>query len=98
MFVWFPGEKVLYGGCILKGQLGNLDFADVEAYPVTLGEVEGPEAGHPDHRRRPLLAAAWAGIDRQSPCTFWKRAAVLPHLAEYGPRAAVRESSRSATV
>ena len=40
MFVWFPEEKVLYGGCILKEQLGNLDFADVEAYPVTLEKLK----------------------------------------------------------
>jgi metallo-beta-lactamase class B len=33
---YFPDEQVLYGGCILKEQLGNLAFADVAEYPRTL--------------------------------------------------------------
>lgn len=36
IFVYFPEEKVLYGNCILKEQLGNLDSADVAEYPKTL--------------------------------------------------------------
>lgn len=36
VFVYFPEENVLYGGCILKEQVGNLDFADVAEYPNTL--------------------------------------------------------------
>ena len=36
IFVVFPEEKVLYGGCILKEHLGNLDFADVAEYANTL--------------------------------------------------------------
>jgi len=36
IFVFFPQEKVLYGNCILKEQLGNLDFADLREYPKTL--------------------------------------------------------------
>lgn len=41
VFVYFPGERVLYGGCILKEQLGNLDFADMPAYPRTLRKLQG---------------------------------------------------------
>jgi len=36
IFVYFPNEQVLYGGCILKEQLGNLAYADVTEYPKTL--------------------------------------------------------------
>jgi metallo-beta-lactamase class B len=40
IFVYFPQEKVLYGGCILKEQLGNLDFADLAEYPKTLRKLQ----------------------------------------------------------
>lgn len=40
IFVYFPEEKVLYGGCILKEQLGNLAFADVAEYPKTLRKLQ----------------------------------------------------------
>jgi metallo-beta-lactamase class B len=53
VFVHFPEEKVLYGGCILKEELGNLSFANVEEYPRTLRrlqemkmEIETIVAGH----------------------------------------------------
>ncbi len=40
IFVYFPEEKVLYGGCILKEQLGNLSFANVDEYPKTLERLK----------------------------------------------------------
>lgn len=40
IFVWFPKEKVLYGGCALKPQLGNLDGADLVEYPKTLQKLK----------------------------------------------------------
>ena len=40
IFVFFPQEKVLYGNCILKEQLGNLDFADLPEYPKTLERLK----------------------------------------------------------
>jgi metallo-beta-lactamase class B len=40
IFVFFPEEKVLYGNCILKEQLGNLDFADLIEYPKTLEKLK----------------------------------------------------------
>ena len=40
LFVYFPDEKVLYGGCILKEQLGNLEFADRAEYPNTLRKLQ----------------------------------------------------------
>jgi metallo-beta-lactamase class B len=39
-FAYFPEEQVLYGGCILKEQLGNLAFADMAAYPRTLERLK----------------------------------------------------------
>ncbi len=36
IFVYFPKEKVLYAGSILKEHLGNLAFANLEEYPKTL--------------------------------------------------------------
>jgi metallo-beta-lactamase class B len=40
IFVYFPNEKVLYGGCILKEQLGNLEFANLVEYPKTLRKLQ----------------------------------------------------------
>jgi metallo-beta-lactamase class B len=40
VFVWFPHEKVLYAGSILKERLGNLAFADLEEYPKTLRKLQ----------------------------------------------------------
>lgn len=40
IFVFFPEEKVLYGGCILKEKLGNLDFANLAEYPKTLRKLQ----------------------------------------------------------
>lgn len=40
IFVFFPQEKVLYGNCILKEQLGNLDFANLSEYPKTLERLK----------------------------------------------------------
>ena len=40
IFVWFPNEKVLYGGCVLKSQLGNMDGADRVEYPKTLHKLK----------------------------------------------------------
>lgn len=46
VFVYFPEEKVLYGNCILKEQLGNLDSADVEEYPKTLKKLKDLKLGY----------------------------------------------------
>ena len=40
IFVYFPSEKVLYGGCILKEYIGNLTFANIVEYPKTLHSLE----------------------------------------------------------
>ncbi|MCP4677483.1 MAG: subclass B2 metallo-beta-lactamase [Deltaproteobacteria bacterium] len=40
IFVYFPDEKVLYGGCILKERLGNLTFANLEEYHETLNKLK----------------------------------------------------------
>jgi metallo-beta-lactamase class B len=40
IFVWFPQEHVLYGGCILKPQLGNMAGADLAEYPRTLQRLK----------------------------------------------------------
>lgn len=40
VFVYFPEEKVLYGGCILKPFLGNLEQADLTEYPKTLNKLK----------------------------------------------------------
>jgi len=45
IFVWFPEEKVLYGGCILKPQLGNMDGADLAEYPKTLQKLKDLNLG-----------------------------------------------------
>ena len=40
IFVYFPKEKVLYAGSILKEHLGNLAFANLEEYPRTLQKLQ----------------------------------------------------------
>jgi metallo-beta-lactamase class B len=40
IFIYFPKEKVLYGGCVLKEQLGNTDGADLVEYPKTLQKLK----------------------------------------------------------
>lgn len=41
--VWIPGEKLLFGGCMVKslssGNLGNTREADLEAWPGTIEKV-----------------------------------------------------------
>lgn len=42
--IWFPKEKILFGGCLIKGAkdktLGNLSDANTEAYETTLRNVQ----------------------------------------------------------
>jgi metallo-beta-lactamase class B len=40
IFVWFPNERVLYGGCALKPFLGNTKGADLAEYPKTLNRLK----------------------------------------------------------
>jgi len=40
IFVYFPKEKILYAGSILKEQLGNLASADLTEYPRTLHKLQ----------------------------------------------------------
>jgi metallo-beta-lactamase class B len=57
IFVFFPKEKVLYGNCILKEQLGNLDFADLTEYPNTLQKLKQLNLGFTT-----IVAGHWSPI------------------------------------
>jgi len=57
IFVFFPQEKVLYGNCILKEQLGNLDFADLQEYPKTLQKLKQLNLGFTT-----IVAGHWSPI------------------------------------
>jgi len=57
IFVFFPKEKVLYGNCILKEQLGNLDFADLNEYPKTLLKLKQLNLGFTT-----IVAGHWSPI------------------------------------
>lgn len=57
IFVFFPKEKVLYGNCILKEQLGNLDFADLTEYPKTLEKLKQLNLGFTT-----IIAGHWSAI------------------------------------
>ena len=57
IFVYFPEEKVLYGGCILKEQLGNLALADLIEYPKTLRKLERLNLGY-----ETIIAGHWSPI------------------------------------
>ena len=41
IFIYFPNEKTLYGGCILKEKIGYLGSANVVEYPKTLQKLKG---------------------------------------------------------
>jgi metallo-beta-lactamase class B len=45
IFVYFPIEEVLYGGCILKEKVGNLSFANLAEYPRTLKKLQAMNLG-----------------------------------------------------
>lgn len=69
VLVYFPGEKVLYGGCMLKEQLGNLSFADLVEYPKTLRkllsldlEIKTVVAGHGSPLHGPELIGHYLGL------------------------------------
>ena len=57
IFVFFPKEKVLYGNCILKEQLGNLDSANVTEYPKTLQKLKQLNLGFTT-----IIAGHWSPI------------------------------------
>lgn len=57
IFVFFPKEKILYGNCILKEQLGNLDFADLKEYPRTLEKLKQLKLGFTT-----IIAGHWSAI------------------------------------
>ncbi|MFZ1992400.1 MAG: subclass B2 metallo-beta-lactamase [Alphaproteobacteria bacterium] len=46
ILVYFPDEKVLYGGCTLKEQLGNLAYANIVEYPKTLRKLKAADLGY----------------------------------------------------
>lgn len=57
IFVYFPEERVLYGGCVLKEQLGNLALADLEEYPKTLKRLQKLNLGYTT-----IIAGHWSPI------------------------------------
>ncbi|MFZ3374076.1 MAG: subclass B2 metallo-beta-lactamase [Chthoniobacterales bacterium] len=57
IFVFFPEEKVLHGNCILKEQLGNLDFADIAEYPRTLQKLKQLNLGFTT-----IVAGHWSAL------------------------------------
>ena len=57
IFVYFPEEKVLYGGCILNEQMGNLAFAYIAEYPKTLHKLEQLKLDI-----RTIIAGHWSAV------------------------------------
>jgi metallo-beta-lactamase class B len=57
IFVFFPQEKILYGNCILKEQLGNLDSANLTEYPKTLEKLKRLNLGFTT-----IVAGHWSPI------------------------------------
>jgi metallo-beta-lactamase class B len=57
IFVYFPNEKVLDAGSILKPFLGNMAKANVEEYPVTLQKLKNL---HLDIRM--IISGHWAAV------------------------------------
>jgi metallo-beta-lactamase class B len=57
IFVYFPDERILYAGCILKEQLGNLALADLTEYPKTLRKLKHLHLGY-----QTIIAGHWSPI------------------------------------
>jgi metallo-beta-lactamase class B len=57
IFVYFPDERILYAGCILKEQLGNLALADLTEYPKTLQKLKHLHLGY-----QTIIAGHWSPI------------------------------------
>jgi metallo-beta-lactamase class B len=57
IFVYFPEEKVLYGNCILKENLGNLDYANLDEYPKTLLKLQQLQLGYTT-----IIAGHWSPV------------------------------------
>ncbi|MBF0103658.1 MAG: subclass B2 metallo-beta-lactamase [Desulfobacterales bacterium] len=57
IFVYFPEEKVLYGGCILKEQIGNLSFANIAEYLKTLQKLKQLNL-----EIRTVIAGHWSAV------------------------------------
>jgi len=57
VFVYFPKEKVLDAGSILKPFLGNMAKANVAEYPNTLQKLQGL---HLDIRM--VIAGHWSAV------------------------------------
>ena len=57
IFVYFPAEQILYGGCVLKEQLGNLALADLAEYPKTLSKLQALRLGYTT-----IIAGHWSPI------------------------------------
>ncbi len=62
IFVYFPQEKVLYTGCIIKAQVGSLASGDIHEYPKTIRKLQALKldydvilAGHFDPIQKPDL-------------------------------------------
>ena len=66
ILVYLPREEILFGGCIVKPQLGNLEFADPKVYASTLARLRDLKlptrtivAGHGDPVHGPELLARY---------------------------------------
>jgi metallo-beta-lactamase class B len=57
IFVYFPKEKVLYAGSILKERLGNLAFSNLEEYPKTLRKLQ-----RLDLRIDKIISGHWSAV------------------------------------
>lgn len=57
IFVYFPQEKVLYGNCILKENLGSMAYADLDEYPKTLRKLQQLRLGYTT-----IIAGHWSPI------------------------------------
>ncbi|MBI4891525.1 MAG: subclass B2 metallo-beta-lactamase [Acidobacteria bacterium] len=62
VFVYFPQEKVLYTGCIIKSEIGSLASGDIDEYPKTILKLKAMKldydvilAGHFDPVQNPGL-------------------------------------------
>jgi metallo-beta-lactamase class B len=69
IFVYFPKEKILYAGSILKERLGNVAFANLEEYPKTLEklrqlhlEIDKIISGHWSAVHGPELVAQYLAL------------------------------------
>lgn len=87
IFVYFPKQKVLYAGSILKEHLGNLMFANLEEYPRTLEKLRQLHL-----KIDKIISGHWSAV--HGPELIDNYLEMLKHRSETGDEGSKKESNQ----